>query len=260
MLNIRFIIKILGMMFILETIFMFLAVAIAFFYVVNGLTPLLSSSAIMLGCGLLCYGIGFKANEFNVGRREGMLIVTLTWIFVSLLGMLPFYLGGYVPSITDAFFETMSGFTTTGSSILTNVEALPNSILFWRSLTQWQGGMGMIVFTVALLPALGGGAIMMFDAETPGIIHERFLPRIAQVAKRLWYIYVFLTIVLTLLLWAGPMNLFDAVNQAMTTMSTGGYSTKNSSIAYWNSPYIDYVITIFMCVGATNMSLIYFLF
>lgn len=163
-------------MFILETIFMFLAVAIAFFDGGNGLTPLLLSSAIMLGCGLLCYGIGFKANEFNVGRREGMLIVTLTWIFVSLLGMLPFYLGGYVPSITDAFFETMSGFTTTGSSILTNVEALPNSILFWRSLTQWQGGMGMIVFTVALLPALGGGAIMMFDAETPGIIHERFLP------------------------------------------------------------------------------------
>lgn len=259
MLNIRFIIKTLGMMFILETMFMLLAVAVALFDDERGLTPLLLSSGIMLGCGLLFSIIGFKANEFNVGRREGMLIVTFTWISVSLLGMLPFYLGGYVPSITDAFFETMSGFTTTGSSILTNVEVLPNSILFWRSLTQWQGGIGMIVFTVALLPALGGGAIVMFNAETPGIIHERFLPRIAQVAKRLWYIYVFLTLILTLLLWAGPMTLFDAVNQAMTTMSTGGYSTKNASIAYWNSAYIDYVITIFMCIGATNMSLIYFL-
>ena len=170
-----------------------------------------------------------------------MLIVTLTWILFSLFGMLPFYIGGYIDNVTDAFFETMSGFTTTGSTILTNIEALPKGILFWRSLTQWQGGIGMVVFTVALMPIFGGGASQMFDAETPGITHERFRPRITQVAKRLWGVYVFLTLFLVGLLWAGPMNLYDAVNHAFTAISTGGYSTKNASIAYWNSSYIEYV-------------------
>lgn len=260
MLNIRFIIKMLGGMFILETLFLLAATAVAFMYEGNDLIPLLQSCGIMFGTGVLFYAIGFRANEYNVGRREGMLIVTLTWIFCSLLGMLPFYIGGYIPTITDAFFETMSGFTTTGSTILTDIESLPKGILFWRSLTQWQGGIGMVVFTVALLPILGGGAAHLFDAETPGITHERFRPRIAQVAKRLWGVYVFLTLILVGLLWVGPMNLFDAVNHAMTTMSTGGYSTKNASIAYWNSAYVDYVITLFMCIGATNMALIYFCF
>lgn len=260
MLNIRFIIKMLGGMFILETLFLLAATAVAFMYEGNDLIPLLQSCGIMFGTGLLFYAIGFRANEYNVGRREGMLIVTLTWIFCSLLGMLPFYIGGYIPTVTDAFFETMSGFTTTGSTVLTDIEALPKGILFWRSLTQWQGGIGMVVFTVALMPILGGGAAHLFDAETPGITHERFRPRITSVAKRLWGVYVFLTVILAGLLWGGPMNLFDAVNHAMTTMSTGGYSTKNASIAYWNSAYVDYVITLFMCIGATNMALIYFCF
>lgn len=247
-------------MFILETLFLVAATIVAFMYKGNDLIPLLQSCGIMLGTGLLFYAIGFRANEYNVGRREGMLIVTLTWIFCSLLGMLPFYIGGYIPTVTDAFFETMSGFTTTGSTILTDIEALPKGILFWRSLTQWQGGIGMVVFTVALMPILGGGAAHLFDAETPGITHERFRPRITSVAKRLWGVYVFLTVILAGLLWVGPMDLFDAINHSMTTMATGGYSTKNSSIAYWNSAYIDYVITIFMCIGATNMTLIYFCF
>lgn len=258
MLNIRFIIKMLGGIFILETLFMLAATAVSFTCGGNDLVPLLQSSGIMFGTGLLFYAIGFRANEYNAGRREGMLIVTFTWILCSLLGMLPFYLGGYIPTITDAFFETMSGFTTTGSTVLTDIEALPKGVLFWRSLTQWQGGIGMIVFTVALMPIIGGGAAQMFDAETTGITHERFRPRIAQVAKRLWGIYVFLTFILVGLLWMGPMDLYDAVNHAMTTMATGGYSTKNASIAYWNSAYIDYTITIFMCIGATNMALIYF--
>ncbi len=260
LLNIRFIIKMLGGMFILETLFLLAATAVAFIYEGDDVIPLLQSCGIMFGTGLVCYMIGFRANEYNVGRREGMLIVTLTWIFCSLLGMLPFYIGGYINTVTDAFFETMSGFTTTGSTILTDIESLPKGVLFWRSLTQWQGGIGMVVFTVALLPIFGGGAAQMFDAETPGITHERFRPRIAQVAKRLWGVYMILTIILCCFLWAGPMDLYDAVNHAMTTMATGGYSTKNASIAYWNSAYIDYVITFFMCIGATNMALIYFFF
>ncbi|CAK7064012.1 MAG: Trk system potassium uptake protein TrkH [Parabacteroides sp.] len=260
MLNFRFILKMLGGIFILETFFMLAATVVSFLSNGEDLIPLLKSCGIMFGTGLLFYAIGFRANEYNAGRREGMLVVTLTWIFCSLLGMLPFYLGGYIPTITDAFFETMSGFTTTGSTILTDVEALPHGVLFWRSLTQWQGGIGIIVFTVALLPILGGGAAQMFDAETPGITHERFRPRVAQVAKRLWGIYLFFTAILIGLLWVGPMDFFDAVNHAMTTMATGGYSTKNASVAYWDSAYIDYVITVFMCIGATNMTLFYFFF
>lgn len=243
---------------ILETVFMSLATVVAFLYKGNDFYPLLISSGIIFLTGVLLYMVGFRANEYMTGRREGMLTVTLTWTLLSFLGMLPFYLGGYVDNITDAFFETMSGFTTTGSTILTDIEALPKGILFWRSLTQWQGGMGMIVFTVALMPILGGGAIQMFDAETPGITHERFRPRITQVAKRLWGVYLFLTFVLVLLLWIGPMDLYDAVNHAMTAISTGGYSTKNASIAYWDSAYIEYVISLFMLIGATNITLIYF--
>lgn len=260
MLNIRFIIKMLGGMFILETLFLLAATLVSFIDGGDDLIPLLQSSGIMFATGVLFYAIGFRANEYNAGRREGMLIVTFTWILCSLLGMLPFYLGGYIHTITDAFFETMSGFTTTGSTVLTDIEALPKGILFWRSLTQWQGGIGIVVFTVALLPIIGGGAAQMFDAETPGITHERFRPRIAQAAKRLWGVYVFLTLILVGLLWMGPMDIFDAVNHAMTTMSTGGYSTKNTSIAYWDSAYIDYTITIFMCIGSTSMALLYFFF
>lgn len=260
MLNVLFILKMLGMMFILETFFMLLATIVAFIYGGNDFYPLLCSSGLLFLAGFLFYSIGFKADEHSAGRREGMLIVMLTWIFLSLFGMMPFYLGGYVDSVTDAFFETMSGFTTTGSTILTDIESLPKGVLFWRSLTQWQGGIGMVVFTVALLPIFGGGASQMFDAETPGITHERFRPRITQVAKRLWGVYLFLTILLVGLLWLGPMDLYDSVNHALTAISTGGYSTKNNSIAYWNSSYVEYIITIFMFIGAINMTLIFFCF
>ena len=260
MLNVRFIFKMLGMMFILETLFMLMATAVSFLYQGEDFSSLLISSGILFGAGLLFYLIGFHANEHSAGRREGMLTVTCTWILLSFFGMLPFYLGGYIDNVTDAFFETMSGFTTTGSSILTDIEALPKGVLFWRSLTQWQGGIGMVVFTVALLPIFGGGACQLFDAETTSITHERFRPRVTQVAKRLWGVYLFLTLCLIGLLWAGPMDLYDAVNHAISAISTGGYSTKNDSIAYFNSPYVEYVITAFMFIGATNMTLIYFLF
>jgi len=260
MINVRFIIKMLGMMFLLETFFMLMATAVAFVYKGDDLMPLLASTGIIFGSGLLFYLIGFRADEFSAGRREGMLTVALTWMFFSFFGMLPFYLGGYIDNITDAYFETMSGFTTTGASILTDIEILPRGILTWRSLTQWQGGIGIIVFTVALMPIFGGGASQLFDAETPGITHERFRPRVTQVAKRLSGVYIFLTFLLIVLLWTGPMDLFDAVNHGLTTISTGGYSTKNASIGYWNSGYVEYVVMIFMFIGSTNITLIYFLF
>lgn len=259
-LNISFIFKMLGIMFMIETLFLLLALGVSFLYPGDDTFAIGISCGILFGTGLLFFLIGLRTNEHAAGRREGMLVVTLTWALLSLFGMLPYYLSGYVDNVTDAYFETMSGFTTTGASILTDIEALPKGLLFWRSLTQWQGGMGMIVFTVALLPILGEGASQLFDAESTGITHERFRPRITQVAKRLWGVYLFLTALLAFLLCIGPMDLYDAVNHAMTTLGTGGYSTKNASIAYWHSPYVEYLLALFMCVGSTNMTLIYFLF
>ncbi|MDD2436928.1 MAG: TrkH family potassium uptake protein [Massilibacteroides sp.] len=258
--NIRFVIKVLGILFILESLFMSSAVVVAYLYQGNDFMPLLISSLIMLSTGILFTLVGQKAKDSGNGRREGMLIVTLTWLLLSFLGMLPYYIGGYVDSLVDAYFETISGFTTTGASIITDIEALPKGLLFWRSLTQWQGGIGVVVFTVAILPVFGGCTSQMFEAETTGITHERFLPRITQVAKRIWGVYALLTLCIFLLFLAGPMDFFDAINHAFTSISTGGYSTKNTSLAYWNSAYIEYVSIIAMFLGSVNMTLIYFCF
>lgn len=248
------------MIFVLESLFMSLALLVSLYYKGNDFYPLLVSCVIMLLTGAVFYLAGRDAEDVGNARREGMLIVTLTWFLLSFLGMLPYYLGGYVQTMGDAYFETISGFTTTGASIMTDIEALPEGILFWRSLTQWQGGIGVIVFTVAILPIFGISASQMFDAETSGITHERFFPRVAQVAKRIWGVYLFLTVCVFLLLAAGPMSVFDAINHALTLISTGGYSTRNASIAYWNSAYVEYVSIVSMFVGALNMSLVYFCF
>ncbi|MDR1224182.1 MAG: TrkH family potassium uptake protein [Tannerella sp.] len=256
--NILYIIKTLGSILILETIFLLIATGVAFIYGGSDRMPVLISSGIMLGAGLIFFITGRKADEYHAGRREGMLTVTLTWVILSFFGMMPFYIGGYIDHITDAYLETMSGFTTTGVTVLDDIESLPRGILFWRSLMQWQGGIGMVVFTVALLPMFGGSASQLFDAETTGFSHERFRPRVTQVAKRLSGVYVLLTLLLTVLLWIGPMDFYEALNYAMGSISTGGYSTKNASIAYWNSPYIEYVIMFGMCIGGMKLPLFFF--
>ncbi|MGB1004739.1 MAG: TrkH family potassium uptake protein, partial [Salibacteraceae bacterium] len=174
-------------------------------------------------------------------------------------GMLPFLFSGSIESIGDAFFETMSGYTTTGASILTDIESVPKGILFWRSLTQWIGGMGIIVLTIALLPMLGVGGMQLFIAEAPGISPDKLKPRIADTAKRLWLIYAGLTGLETILLRIGGMNLFDAINHSLTTMATGGFSTKNASMAHYEStPFIQYVVMIFMFLAGVNFTLTYF--
>ncbi|MDR1336608.1 MAG: TrkH family potassium uptake protein [Tannerella sp.] len=250
----------LGRIHLLESVFMLLAVGVALQYRETDLRPLLLSTGIMLCAGGLFLLAGRGAGKRLIGRREGMLTVALTWILLSLFGMMPLFLGGYVPNFTDAYFETMSGFTTTGATVLTDIESLPHGILFWRSLTQWQGGIGIIVFTVALMPAFGGMTSQLFEAEMSGITHEHFLPRVTQVAKRFSGIYLGITFLLTLLLRAsGSMNLFDAVNHALTTVSSGGYSTKNSGISYFQAPGTEYLLCFFMCLSATNITLLYFL-
>jgi trk system potassium uptake protein TrkH len=237
---------------------MLMAAGMALIYDGTDVIPLFVSSGIMLFAGLLFFLAGRKADEYHAGRREGMLTVSFTWLTLSFFGMVPFYIGGYIDNISDAYLEAMSGFTTTGMILLDDVESLPHGILFWRSLMQWQGGIGMVVFTVALLPMFGGGASQLFDAEVTGFVHERFRPRVTQVAKRLSGIYIMLTLFFTFLLWMGPMDFFDAINHAMAGISTGGCSTKNASLAYWDSAYIEYVMMFCMCIGGMKLPLLFF--
>lgn len=222
-------------------------------------TPLLYSSLISIGLGISTwYFMRFK-NKKELTKKEGYLVVALGWITMSLFGMLPFLLSGSIHSVGDAFFETMSGYTTTGASILIDIEAVPKGILFWRSLTQWIGGMGIIVLTIALLPMLGVGGMQLFIAEAPGISPDKLKPRIADTAKRLWLIYAGLTGLETILLRLGGMNMFDAINHSLTTMATGGFSTKNASMAHYEStPYIQYVVMLFMFLAGVNFTLTYF--
>ncbi len=197
-----------------------------------------------------------KQNEKAVlSQRMGYLFVTLAWVFSALLGSLPFVFSGAIPSFIDAFFETMSGFTTTGATILTDIEVLPKCILLWRAVTHWLGGMGIVVLTVAILPLLGIGGRTLIEAEAPGPQVDKFTPRISETAKILWLIYLGLTVIEILLLALGGMSLIDAVTHAFATMATGGFSTKNLSVGAYNSAYIDIVITIFMLFAGLNFSL-----
>ncbi len=210
--------------------------------------------------GLLLF-FGTRNHKKEVQRKEGYIIVTLGWIVMSLSGMLPYLFSGAIPGVTNAFFETISGYTTTGASIVDDIEALPEGILIWRSLTHWIGGMGIIVLAIAILPLLGIGGMQLFSAEAPGPSADKLHPRITDTAKRLWLIYVGYTAAETLLLSIAGMSFFDALNHALATLSTGGFSTKNLSVAYWNdSPLIQYIITFFMFLAGSNFVLSYFAF
>jgi trk system potassium uptake protein TrkH len=197
----------------------------------------------------------------EMNKREGYMVVSFGWLIMSLSGTLPYVLTGSIPDFTNAFFETMSGYTTTGASILNDIEIVPKGVLFWRSLTHWIGGMGIIVLAIAILPLLGIGGMQLFAAEAPGPSGDKLHPRITDTAKRLWLIYFGYTAAETLLLNLAGMSFFDAINHAMCTLSTGGFSTKNASVAYWNGqPIIQYIIIVFMFLAGTNFVLSYFAF
>jgi trk system potassium uptake protein TrkH len=238
-------------------------IAPAVIAVLNGEKEAFAAIAATIGISaVVFFAIKFFSNDNdteNLSTRDGFLFVTLSWITASLIGALPYYLSGAIPSFTDAYFETMSGFTTTGASILSNIEGMPKSLLFWRSLTHWLGGMGIVVLTVAILPALGIGGLQLINAEAPGPTVDKLTPRIAETAKILWLIYMGLTVLQTLLLMFGGMNLFDSLTHTFGTVATGGYSTKNTSVAYYNSAYIDGVITVFMVLAGINFSLHFWL-
>jgi trk system potassium uptake protein TrkH len=247
--------RVLSFLLIFESLFLATGIFTAWLYG-EDMMPFVFSVGVSLGTGLLFWYFFGRNNKAGIGKREGYLVVGLSWILMSLFGSLPYIFSGAIPSFTDAFFETMSGFTTTGASILTEIEALPKSILFWRAMTHWIGGMGIIVLTVAILPFLGIGGMQLLVAEMPGITPDRLHPRITATAKRLWGIYVLLTVVEVLLLWAGEMNLFDSICHSFATMATGGFSTKNDSIVGF-SAYSQYVIIVFMILAGINFTLHY---
>lgn len=254
--DLKDILKILGFLLMVEGLFMLTCLPFSFYYRDQQHPAIVWSALITSGTGLIFFLLSGKHVRDSISKREGFLIVTLTWVMISLSGTLPFILSGYIPSFTDAFFETMSGFTTTGASILTDVEALPKSILFWRSMTHWIGGMGIVVLTVAILPFLGIGGMQLYAAEMPGVTKDKLHPRITQTAKRLWIIYVVLTLVQTGLLMAGGMSLFDGLCHSFASMATGGFSTRNASAAGF-SPYIQYILILFMFLAGMNFTLHY---
>ena len=246
-----------GSLALVESVVLLFVCLIPLIYGENDAIYFLISSAISLAFAGTALFFGRNPSP-TIGKREGSVIVTFTWIIFSLVGLLPFWMSGSIPSFTDAFFETISGFTTTGASILNNIEELSHGILFWRSLTHWIGGLGIIVISLAILPVFSTSGTQLFAAETTGPTKDKIHPKINETAKRLFLIYVILTTSETILLRIGGMSWFDSVCQSFATIATGGFSTKQASIAYWNSPYIQYIIILFMILSGVNFSLYYF--
>ena len=257
MVNARVVIGILGVILLVFSGFMVLPLLWAAYYGQPQTGAFIYSiiSLLALGSGLMF----LKPAQNKIGKREGYLIVAVGWLALCIAGTLPYLFSNMVGSFSDAFFESTSGLTTTGATIFEDIEALPGSILLWRSLTQWIGGMGIIVLTVAILPMLGVSGIELFVAEAPGPKSEKIHPRIKETAKRLWFIYFGLTVLLcAILFFISKMNFFDALNHSLTTMSTGGFSTKNASIAHYDHPLYQYPIIFFMFLAGMNYTIIYF--
>ncbi len=230
---------------------------VSLYYKEKEFIPFIGTSIIVIVVGLTIWRFVHKEDE-RIGRREGFLIVALAWITMTIFGAIPYLTCGVFSQPIDALFESASGLSTTGASVMVDIEIIPKSILLWRSVSQWIGGMGIIVLTVAILPILGVGGIELFVAESPGPSAEKIHPRIKETAKRLWMMYAGLTVMLAAILVFLGMTNFDAINHALTTMATGGFSTKNASIAAFNSPSIEYVISFFMFLAGTNYVVIYF--
>lgn len=267
--NYKTILNLIGMLMLINALFMFLCIPISYFYEDNLVIPFSLSCLITAVLGATAY-LSTKNTPKRLSRRDGYLIVSTGWVFLILSGSMPYLLS--IPylnpevfidnefSFSNIIFETVAGFTTTGSTIFNDVEVLPEGLLFWRSLTQWIGGMGIIVLTIAILPLLGIGGMQLFVVEAPVVSADKTHPRITDTAKRLWVVYVILTLAQFVLLSVAGMDIFDAVNHALTTLSSGGFSTKNDSTSYWNSmPIIQYILIFFMFLSGINFVLNHYL-
>lgn len=256
MVNFRIISKIIGSLLFIEAFFMAWCAVMAFYYHEEDQIAFLMSLLITFGCGFLFMLLGRNADN-ALSRKDAFLLVTAVWIIFSLFGMLPFLIHGCITNITDAFFESTSGFTTTGASIIDDVEVLPHGILFWRSLMQWIGGLGIVFFTIAILPSLVGGSVKVFAAEATGPVKAKMHPRLTTTAKWIWSIYLLLTIGCCSAFWLAGMDWFAATNYAMTTTATGGFSIHNDSILFYHSASIDYIAILFQFLAGINFTLLY---
>lgn len=252
--NTRLVAKTLGALVLMESVFMAIATAISWMYHDSDRDSFLVATLCTFSGSLWGLLFGRKADA-HVSEREGYVIVALVWVVFSIFGLLPFYLSGAVTSLTDAWFETMSGFTTTGATCISDVEALTHGILFWRAISQWLGGLGIIVLCIALLPMFGLGGMQLYAAEVTGVNYEKLSPRITTTAKRLWLFYIGLTVSEVILLSMAGMDGFDSICHAFCTIATGGFSTKNSSIIDY-SPTIQWIIAIYMFLSGINFTLL----
>ena len=248
--------RVIGLLVVIEAAFMLIPMITSLIYGENDYKAFAITIGITLFVGALMMCI--RPSRTEMGKREGFLLTALTWVVFSGFGMIPFLIGDSNMTISDAFFEAMSGFTTTGATVMASIDHFSNGIHLWRCLMQWIGGMGIILFTLAVVPMLNhSGGMQMFNAEVTGITRDKLRPRISQTAKGLWLVYVVLTMILVGLLWLGPMNFFDSVCHAFSTMSTGGFSTRNESIGAWDTPYVKSVVTLFMFLGGVNFALLF---
>ena len=256
MVNWHIISKIIGSLLFIEAFFMAWCVGVSFYFQEDDTLAFLLSMLITFGCAFLFLLMGRNARN-TLNRHDAFVVVTAVWIIFSFFGMFPFLIHGSCTNITDAYFETMSGFSTTGSSVFDDVERLPRGILFWRSLTQWVGGLGIVFFTIAILPSLVGGSVKVFAAEATGPIKAKMHPRLSTTAKWIWSIYLLLTIGCGLAFWIAGMDWFDAMNYSMTTTATGGFSIHNDSLSYFNDANIDYIAILFEFLAGINFTLLY---
>lgn len=256
MFNVRTIIKAMGMSLYIEFAMLLIAAGVSAIYGEN-VNPFLTTGGITFVMGSMLYPVGADS-EKRMTRRDGYVIAFLSWLVISIVGMLPFLFSGVVKDVPSAFFETVSGFTTTGATLFTNIDKLPHGILFWRSLTQWVGGLGFICFMIALLPIFGVNGMQLFSAEAAGTTYDKLHPRISVTAKKIICIYFAIMLLQVIFLCFGKMSLFDSVCTSMATLSTGGFLPHQAKIAYYHSRYIEYVTVVFMILGGTNISLLFF--
>lgn len=254
--NLPMLLRVIGWLLMTEAAIMIFPCIVGFFYGDNNLLMFLLCIGITAGVGFGLMSLRPKSRE--MGKREAILLTGLTWVILSLFGMLPFLLSKTHFTITDAFFETMSGFTTTGASVLTTLDGVPKSIILWRCICQWIGGLGIILFTLAIMPMLNySGGMQLFNAEVTGITHDKLRPRISYTAQGLWMVYILLTALLVVLLALSDMHIFDALCYGLSTMSTGGFATSDMSLHEWDGNYIKIVMTIFMFLGGVNFALLF---
>ena len=256
--NTRMVFRTMGALLLIEAVFMTMALGVSLWYNEPDNGVFLLSTIITLLAGVIGLLVGRRA-ESRMGEREGYVIVAMVWVVFSAFGLLPYYLSGQVPTLTDAWFESMSGFTTTGATIIPDLEVITHGLLFWRSLTQWIGGMGIIVLSIAILPIFGLNGMQLYAAEVSGLTYEKLSPRIADTAKMMWTTYVLLTAAEVLALWLCGMDVFDAVCHSFSTIATGGFSTHNNSLEFYDSAAIHYIVTFFMFISGINFVLLIYL-